>query len=85
MPQQQTKPKKLTMVQQSIIDARNAPALTAEMQTALDALVSAPRAVFIVGAAPRLPLSRRRAVRPGRNHGCWRPAARWPRGRTARR
>lgn len=27
MPEQQTKPKKLTMVQQSIIDARNAPAL----------------------------------------------------------
>lgn len=42
MPRQQTTPKKLTMVQQSIIDARNAPALTAEMQTALDALVSAP-------------------------------------------
>jgi transposase-like protein len=42
MPEQQTKPKKLTMVQQSIIDARNAPALTPEMQAALDALVSAP-------------------------------------------
>ena len=40
MPQQQTKRKKLTMVQQSIIDARNAPAWTAEMQTALDVLVS---------------------------------------------
>ena len=42
MPEQQAKPKKLTMVQQSIIDARNAPALTPEMQSALDALVSAP-------------------------------------------
>jgi putative transposase len=42
MPEQQAKPKKLTMVQQSIIDARNAPALTPEMQAALDALVSAP-------------------------------------------
>ena len=29
MPQQQTKPKKLTMVQPSIIDARNAPAVDA--------------------------------------------------------
>lgn len=42
MPEQQAKPKKLSMVQQSIIDARNAPALTPEMQAALDALVSAP-------------------------------------------
>lgn len=36
------KPKKLTMIQQSIINARNAPAWTAELQTALDALVSVP-------------------------------------------
>lgn len=42
MSEQQTKPKKLSMVQQSIVDARNAPPLTPEMQAALDALVSAP-------------------------------------------
>ena len=42
MSEQQTKPKKLSMVQQSIIDGRNAPALAPEMQAALDALVSAP-------------------------------------------
>lgn len=42
MSERQAKPKKLSMVQQSIIDARNAPALTPEMQAALDALVSAP-------------------------------------------
>ncbi len=42
MPKQQPKPKKLTLVEQSIIDARNAPALTPEMQAALDALISAP-------------------------------------------
>jgi transposase-like protein len=42
MPEQQTKPKKLTMVQQSIEAARNAPAFSAEMQAQLDALVSAP-------------------------------------------
>jgi transposase-like protein len=48
MPEQQTKPKKLSRVQQSIIDARNAPALTAEMQAALDALVSAPMTGFEV-------------------------------------
>ena len=48
MPEQQTKPKKLTMVQQSIEDARNAPAFSPEMQTALDALVGAPMTGFEV-------------------------------------
>ena len=42
MSEQHSKPKKLSMVQQSILDARNAPAFTSEMQTQLAALVSAP-------------------------------------------
>jgi putative transposase len=42
MSEQQVKPKKLGMVQQSILDARNAPAFTPEMQAQLDALVSTP-------------------------------------------
>lgn len=51
MPEQQTKPKKLTMVQQSIEAARNAPAFSAEMQAQLDALVSSP----ITVNRPRFP------------------------------
>lgn len=42
MSEPQFKPKKLSMVQQSILDARNAPAFTPEMQAQLDALVVSP-------------------------------------------
>ena len=42
MSEQHSMPKKLSMVQQSVLDARNAPAFTSEMQSQLDALVSAP-------------------------------------------
>lgn len=42
MTEQQTKPKKPSMVQQSIEAARTAPAFSPEMQAALNALVNAP-------------------------------------------
>jgi len=42
MTEQQTPPKKRSMVQQSIEAARNAPAFSPEMQAALNALVNAP-------------------------------------------